>query len=62
MKVTLRGLSTEEVNTIIVALGRCPHDDVFHLLQRIHDQTRAQLAAHNDRVEARRTAPHAEKV
>ncbi len=53
-------LSDADLNTVLSALGRLPHDDVFGLIQSIHRQAQAQVATHQAR-RAKRASPPAQQ-
>lgn len=44
-------LTPAELNQVIAALGRQPHDDVAALIAHIHAQAGEQIRAHQQRAE-----------
>lgn len=41
-KVNIK-LSLEEINLILAALGKCPYEQVYHLVANLQTQAQAQL-------------------
>lgn len=55
-------LSDADLNAVLVALGRQPHDDVFRVVQSLHQQAQAQLAKHDAAVQARQARTERSKA
>lgn len=49
-KITLTDLTIDEINAILVALGKLPLESIITLFEKVKQQAQAQLAEKEDEV------------